>query len=122
MDVWHHQVLVLLISYSKQPWKFELSRSLSVLTVSRSDNRWRGCGATLLGCNPVIIVTAAHCVSGLSSPRQLRVSCGARRMSLRRPSPLDEGEVRLGVRKVVSHPQYRETSLTLQQSGLKLFR
>ena len=101
---------------------FELSRSLSVLTVSRSDNRWRGCGATLLGCNPVIIVTAAHCVSGLSSPRQLRVSCGARRMSLRRPSPLDEGEVRLGVRKVVSHPHYRETSLTLQQSGLKLFR
>ena len=30
--------------------------------VCRSDNRWRGCGATLLGCNPVIIVTAAHCL------------------------------------------------------------
>jgi hypothetical protein len=28
----------------------------------RSDNRWRGCGAALLNCNPVVIVTAAHCV------------------------------------------------------------
>ena len=30
--------------------------------VPRSDNRWRGCGAALLNCNPVVIVTAAHCV------------------------------------------------------------
>ena len=28
----------------------------------KHDNRWRGCGATLLNCKPVIIVTAAHCV------------------------------------------------------------
>ena len=70
----------------------------------------------------MILVTAAHCVTGLASPRDLRVSCGARRMSLTRPSPLDPGEVRLAVRRVVSHPNYRQTTLTLTQSGLKVFR
>ena len=110
MDVWHHKVSTC-----------ELRRTITS-DISRSDNRWRGCGATLLGCNPAILVTAAHCVSGLSSPGQLRVSCGARRMSLSRASPLDQGEVRLGVRRVVAHPDYRESHLTLSQSGLKVFR
>ena len=39
-----------------------LARFLEVSTICRSDNRWRGCGAALLNCNPVVIVTAAHCV------------------------------------------------------------
>ena len=90
--------------------------------IIRSDNRWRGCGATLLGCNPAVLVTAAHCLTGLNMSEEVRVSCGARRMSLSRPSPLDPGEVRLVVRRVVSHPGYRESSLTLTGRGLEMFR
>ena len=26
------------------------------------DNTWYGCGASILSCNPVLIITAAHCV------------------------------------------------------------
>ena len=39
----------------------------------RSDNRWRGCGAALLSCNPPVIVTAAHCLQGVDDPSKLRV-------------------------------------------------
>ena len=28
----------------------------------RKNNGWHGCGAALLSCDPVIVVTAAHCV------------------------------------------------------------
>jgi len=43
-----------------------------------SDNTWYGCGATLISCDPVIIVSAAHCFYGLSSfsISTLRVACG----------------------------------------------
>ena len=94
---------------------------LDIYISYRSDNRWRGCGATLLGCNPAVLVTAAHCVQGVSTSQELRVSCGARRMSLSQPSPLDRGEVRLAVSRVVTHPQYRESLLALSH-GVKLFR
>ena len=40
----------------------------------RSDNRWRGCGAVLLSCNPAVIVTAAHCLEGVEDPAKLRVN------------------------------------------------
>ena len=66
-------------------------------------------------------MTAAHCVQGVSTSQELRVSCGARRMSLSQPSPLDTGEVRLAVSRVVTHPQYRESLLALSH-GVKLFR
>jgi len=26
------------------------------------DNSWYGCGASILSCDPVLIITAAHCV------------------------------------------------------------
>ena len=31
--------------------------------ILRADLGWDGCGAVLLSCSPVIIVTAAHCVA-----------------------------------------------------------
>ena len=29
--------------------------------ILNGDNTWYGCGATLISCDPVIIVSAAHC-------------------------------------------------------------
>ena len=32
------------------------------VAILRKNNGWNGCGAALLSCDPVIVVTAAHCV------------------------------------------------------------
>ena len=32
------------------------------------DGSWRGCSAILLSCDPVIVITAAHCVTNPSIP------------------------------------------------------
>ena len=32
------------------------------------DGSWRGCGAILLSCDPVIVITAAHCVTNPLKP------------------------------------------------------
>ena len=32
------------------------------VAILRQYNGWHGCSATLLSCDPVIVVTAAHCV------------------------------------------------------------
>ena len=30
-------------------------------TIYNSDDSWYGCGATIISCDPVIIISAAHC-------------------------------------------------------------
>ena len=32
------------------------------VSMLRSHDGWAGCSATLLSCDPVVVVTAAHCV------------------------------------------------------------
>ena len=32
-----------------------------------SDNKFYGCGATIINCNPVVIVSAAHCFQGVNA-------------------------------------------------------
>ena len=32
-----------------------------------ANDSWRGCGAILLSCDPVVVVSAAHCVTRLES-------------------------------------------------------
>ena len=32
------------------------------VAILKSDNSWDGCGALLLSCDPLIVITAAHCV------------------------------------------------------------
>eukprot|EP00090_Calanus_glacialis_P018992 TRINITY_DN2930_c2_g1_i2.p1 TRINITY_DN2930_c2_g1~~TRINITY_DN2930_c2_g1_i2.p1 ORF type:complete len:374 (+),score=80.97 TRINITY_DN2930_c2_g1_i2:72-1193(+) len=77
-------------------------------SVLYSDSEFYGCGATLLSCDPVIIVSAAHCFSGLSdfSISTLKVGCGDHIVGLGGSGPLDTNEVRLDISKVIIHPDY----------------
>jgi len=73
-----------------------------------SDNSFYGCAATLLSCDPVVIVSAAHCFFGMSdfSISTLKVACGDHIVGLGESGPLDTNEVRLDISKVILHPDY----------------
>ena len=45
------------------PLHYTTTRLLCQVGILRADLGWDGCGAVLLSCSPVIIVTAAHCVA-----------------------------------------------------------
>lgn len=58
---------------SEIPWQvwyidiWESSSTNDIVTIDqvgllRSDLTWDGCGGLLLSCDPVVVVTAAHCV------------------------------------------------------------
>jgi len=75
--------------------------------ILNSDNSYYTCGATLLSCNPTIIVSAAHCFEGANGqPGGKKVSCGAHRMNANGASPLDTNEQRLTITQIINHPQY----------------
>ena len=51
------------------PWQVFVPMIHNILTMKtnkvallKSDNSWDGCGGVLLSCDPVIVITAAHCV------------------------------------------------------------
>merc|ERR1711936_276288 len=73
--------------------------------IMHPDNTFTGCAATLINCDPAILVTAAHCFgSEANTPAlqydpsaPLQVSCGAHRMAESSsppllPAPLDTNE------------------------------
>jgi len=75
--------------------------------ILNSDNSFYTCGATLLGCNPTIIISAAHCFEGSNGqPRGKKISCGAHRMNANGASPLDTNEQRLTITEIINHPSY----------------
>jgi len=75
--------------------------------ILNSDNSYYTCGATLISCNPTIIVSAAHCFEGSNGqPGGKKVSCGAHRMNANGASPLDTNEQRLTITQIINHPQY----------------
>jgi len=75
--------------------------------ILNSDDSYYTCGATLLSCNPTIIVSAAHCFEGSNGqPRGKKVSCGAHRMNANGASPMDPNEQRLTITQIINHPQY----------------
>merc|ERR1719250_244939 len=75
--------------------------------ILNSDNSYYTCGATLLSCNPTIIVSAAHCFEGANGqPGGKKISCGAHRMNANGASPLDTNEQRLTITQIINHPQY----------------
>jgi len=77
-----------------------------------SDFEFYTCGATLLSCDPVVIVSAAHCFSGLSdfSISTLKVACGDHIVGIGEASPLDINEVRLDISNIIIHPEYNPAS------------
>lgn len=75
--------------------------------ILNSDNSYYTCGATLLSCNPTIIISAAHCFEGTNGqPGGKKVSCGAHRMNANGASPLDTNEQRLTITQIINHPDY----------------
>eukprot|EP00090_Calanus_glacialis_P045313 TRINITY_DN8331_c0_g1_i3.p1 TRINITY_DN8331_c0_g1~~TRINITY_DN8331_c0_g1_i3.p1 ORF type:complete len:322 (+),score=117.11 TRINITY_DN8331_c0_g1_i3:77-1042(+) len=75
--------------------------------------KFYGCSATLLSCDPVILVTAAHCfpkLKVLGITVNLRkpetVACGKYEISDSGPAPMDENEQRLDISEVIIHPSY----------------
>jgi len=75
--------------------------------ILNSDDSYYTCGATLISCNPTIIVSAAHCFEGINGqPRGKKVSCGAHRMNANGASPMDTNEQRLTITQIINHPDY----------------
>lgn len=81
------------------PWQ------VAIMTVNET---WRGCGAVLLSCDPLIVVSAAHCFTYnfQAQPSEIKLSFGAHNMSLNTTLPLDTTEVRLEVEEIIIHPSY----------------
>merc|ERR1719228_683961 len=64
------------------------------VAILRTNNTWAGCGAILLSCDPVIVVSAAHCLQNVE-PSDIKLAFGAHRMGVKVAPPLDQNEVRL---------------------------
>lgn len=96
------------------PWQVAL--------MTRND-AWSGCGAILLSCDPVIVLSAAHCISksvfifafkimiffvreAKADPSEIRLAFGAHRMVFNETLPPDKHEVRLDVEEIIVHPSY----------------
>jgi len=74
--------------------------------ILKPDGSFYGCSAVLLSCDPVIIVSAAHCFPDGAMADDVMVACGAHRISRPDPSPADRFEVRLKVKDIVVHPDF----------------
>lgn len=68
-------------------------------SVMDSSGNFAGCGATLLGCNPTIVVSAAHCFPGGASNK--KISCGGHDINRN-----DVNEQTLDIGWISIHPEY----------------
>ena len=90
------------------------------VAVLKADNSWDGCGALLLSCDPLIVITAAHCVIKYGKivfselavctflfcsrvPSEIKLTFGATKIG----KFLDKFEVRMNVSEIVVHPEFR---------------
>jgi len=70
--------------------------------IQKSDGSFYGCGATIISCDPVIIISAAHCFQGANaSPGGKKVACGAWKLDA-----TDTNEQSLTITEIINHPQY----------------
>lgn len=85
--------------------------------IMRNDNTYTGCAATLVSCDPAILITVANCFKGPIAleydPRApLQVSCGGHRMENGGvPAPLDSNERKRFITSldhIKIHPNYDE--------------
>ncbi|XP_023333602.1 trypsin-1 [Eurytemora carolleeae] len=75
-------------------------------SILNRDNSWYGCGASILSCDPVLIITAAHCVYNRFADEnningEIKVSCGDHFTT-----GLDTNEKRASVTKITIHESY----------------
>ena len=89
--------------------------------------KFYGCSATLLSCDPVILVTAAHCfpkLNILGITVNLRkpetVACGKYKISDKGPAPVDENEQRLEISEAIIHPSYDGRKFTNDIAVIKV--
>jgi len=75
------------------------------VSMLRAHEGWHGCSATLLSCDPPVIITAAHCVEK-TRPSDLKLGFGSYQLSAGRPSPMAVNEQRLTVGEIITHPEY----------------
>jgi len=82
------------------------------VAVMTTNNTWRGCGAILLSCDPIIVISAAHCFpKNNSDPSEILLAFGAHTLGVNVTAPLDVNEVRLPVEEVIIHPSYNILTL-----------
>ena len=83
-----------------------------------SQGKFYGCSATLLSCDPVVAVTAAHCIPKWKLPlitinfrTPATLACGRNKMDPKRdPSSLENNEQRLTITKVITHPNFNDNT------------
>ena len=78
-----------------------------------SGDKFYGCSATLISCDPVIAITAAHCIPKITLPLitiKLRtpktLACGRINIDSSDPKSLESEEQRLKISQVVTHPNF----------------
>jgi len=81
-----------------------------------SDGSYYGCGATIISCDPVIIISAAHCFQGAEAqPNGKKVACGAWKTT-----GVDSNEESLSIVEIINHPQYVDGTEVNDISVLKV--
>jgi len=83
------------------------------VAIMTENDTWRGCGAILISCDPVVVVSAAHCLTGglQALPSEIKLSFGAHNMGFGVTSPLDTHEVRLEVEDIIIHPSFQQITV-----------
>lgn len=79
------------------------------------NDTWLGCGAVLISCNPVIVLSAAHCFHRSTfgydlKPEHIKLAFGLTTM-VWGTFPLDRNEVRVEVEEIIMHPSYSRITL-----------
>jgi len=84
--------------------------------VQNSDGSFYGCGATIISCDPVIIISAAHCFQGSNaSPGGKKVACGAWKLDT-----TDTNEQSLTISEIINHPNYNNANFLNDVAILKV--
>jgi len=84
------------------------------VSLLKSDNSWAGCGAVLVACDPLIVLTGAHCVVG-SQAQDLRLGFGSNSVTASSEPPMDTHEVRLPVEEIIVHPEFNIVNLHIRK-------
>jgi len=75
-------------------------------SIFKSDGSWYGCGATIINCDPVIIVSAAHCfLNGNDVPRGKKIGCGIHNLY-----EYGANEESLSITEIIKHPYYNQVT------------